>query len=40
MPREQLSTAPLIEALERAGHKTHVIQVSKEAFRTYVLVSR
>lgn len=32
--------APLIEAMERADHKTHVIQESPERFRTYVLVSR
>jgi hypothetical protein len=32
--------APLIEALERGGHKNHVIQVSPELFRTYVVVSR
>jgi len=32
--------APLIEAVERAGHKTHVVQVSRELFHTYVLCAR
>jgi len=32
--------APLIEAMERAGHKAHVVQVSRELFHTYVLCAR
>ena len=32
--------APLIEAMERAGHKMYVVQVSRELFHTYVLCAR